>query len=138
MRVLVTGGAGFMGKTVVSDLLAHGYEVRVLDKNVGPLAGLMNPKLELVTGGIEDAVKVKEAVAGCEVVYHLAETFSSNRQFIRFDIDWCSNTGTCTFCKHSDYIFPDTCFRRTCPVHIKQILLTYTFEAGINHVLSHA
>jgi UDP-glucose 4-epimerase len=70
MRILVTGGAGFMGKTIVSDLLAHGYDVRVLDKNVQPLAGLNNSHLELVTGGIED----------------LAETFSFN-PFEVLDVD---------------------------------------------------
>jgi UDP-glucose 4-epimerase len=78
MKVLVTGGAGFMGKTIVNDLLEHGHSVRVLDKNTESLTGVKNERLEFVTGGIEDVLKVKEAVAGCEIIYHLAETFSSN------------------------------------------------------------
>ncbi len=78
MKVLVTGGAGFMGKTVVRDLLAHDYDVRVLDKDVAGLSGMKNARLELMAGGIEDAAKVKEAVSGCNVIYHLAETFSSD------------------------------------------------------------
>lgn len=95
MRILVTGGAGFMGKTIVSDLLAYGYDVRVLDKNTQPLAGLNNPRLELLTGGIEDAAKVKEAISGCEVIYHLAETFSSNPYEV-MDVDIKGNLNLLT------------------------------------------
>ncbi|MFH1639969.1 MAG: NAD-dependent epimerase/dehydratase family protein, partial [Chloroflexota bacterium] len=42
------------------------------------LRGVKHPSLELMEGGIENAAKVKEAVSGVEVIYHLAETFSSN------------------------------------------------------------
>ncbi len=86
MRILVTGGAGFMGKTIVNDLLAHGHTVRVLDKNAQSLTGIKHERLELMTGGIEDAARVKEAVSGSEIVYHLAETFSSNPYEV-LDID---------------------------------------------------
>ena len=58
MNILVTGGAGFMGKAIVNDLLAHGHTVRVLDKNTESLVGIKNERLELVRGGIEDAAKV--------------------------------------------------------------------------------
>ncbi len=86
MRILVTGGAGFMGKTVVTNLLAHNYPVRVLDKAIDNLKGIQDSSLELMQGGIEDGAKVKEAVSGCDVIYHLAETFSGN-PFEVLDID---------------------------------------------------
>lgn len=77
MRVLVTGGAGFMGSSMVEELLAHGVTVRVLDKTRGVLAELKNPALEIIEGGIEDQPTVQRAMQGVDVVYHLAETFSS-------------------------------------------------------------
>ncbi len=78
MRILVTGGGGFMGRTVVNDLLSHSYMVRVLDKNLEGLSGIKHPSLELVQGGIEDLSKVKEVMKEIDAVYHLAETFSSD------------------------------------------------------------
>lgn len=78
MKVLVTGGAGSIGRSVVKELLANDYTVRVLDKTVGSLTDIKDSALELTIGGIEDPGKVVAAISGVEVVYHLAETFSSN------------------------------------------------------------
>ncbi|GAF98591.1 unnamed protein product, partial [marine sediment metagenome] len=77
MRILVTGGAGFIGRSVVNDLLAHEIEVRVLDKTKGVLAQLENPALEIIEGGTEDEEAVQQAMKDVDVIYHLAETFSS-------------------------------------------------------------
>ncbi len=95
MKVLVTGGAGSIGSSLVSDLLAHGFEVRVLDKTRGVLADLDNPALEIIEGGIEDLRTVNEAVSGIEVVYHLAETFSANPDEV-LDIDVKGNLNLLT------------------------------------------
>jgi len=78
MKALITGGAGFTGKRLINELLARGDKVKVLDKNLANLAEMKSPSVELVEGGIEDREKVKLAVKDAEVIYHLAETFSSD------------------------------------------------------------
>ena len=86
MKTLVTGGAGFVGMSLVNDLLARNIEVRVLDKARGDLDSLENPALDIVEAGIEDRRAVQEAVQGIDVIYHLAETFSSDPYEI-LDVD---------------------------------------------------
>jgi UDP-glucose 4-epimerase len=78
MKALVTGGAGFTGKRLINNLLARGDKVKVIDKTKGDLAEIKDPALELIEGSIEDLEKVKQAVKDVEVIYHLAESFSSD------------------------------------------------------------
>ena len=87
MKILVTGGAGFIGRSVVDDLLAHGFEVRVLDKTKGVLVELKSPALEIIEGGTEDQETVQRAMKDVDVVCHLAETFSSHpREALDIDV----------------------------------------------------
>jgi UDP-glucose 4-epimerase len=87
MKTLVTGGAGFIGMSLVNDLLARNSEVRVLDKTRGSLDGIGNPALEIIEAGIEDRKAVQQAVQDIDVIYHLAETFSSDPyEIINVDI----------------------------------------------------
>jgi nucleoside-diphosphate-sugar epimerase len=86
MKTLVTGGAGFVGMSLVNDLLARSIEVRVLDKARGDLDALRSPALEVVEAGIEDPKAVSRAAKGIDVIYHLAETFSSDPYEI-IDVD---------------------------------------------------
>jgi len=86
MKALVTGGAGFIGMSLVNDLLARNTEVMVLDKTRGDLDALKNPALKIIEAGIEDRQAVQQAVQGIDVIYHLAETFSSDPYEI-IDID---------------------------------------------------
>lgn len=73
MKVLITGGAGFIGSHLVDSRLAHGHHVRVVDLHLGWLkAALPHPRLEVVQGDIRDARLVEWAVADMDVVYHLA------------------------------------------------------------------
>jgi UDP-glucose 4-epimerase len=68
-RVLVTGGAGFIGRRVVAALLAQGAEVTVAD--LKPFTG--DPSVRVVTGDLVDPEIAAEAVApGTEVIVHLA------------------------------------------------------------------
>jgi UDP-glucose 4-epimerase len=71
-KVLVTGGAGFIGSNLVRGLLESGDEVRVLDNfstgNRGNLAGL---EVEIVEGELRSYERVHNAVRGVELVYHL-------------------------------------------------------------------
>ncbi len=66
MRILVTGGCGFIGSHLVEELIRLGHEVVVLDRVKG------NAKAEYIIGDINNIDDVKKAVSGCDVVYHLA------------------------------------------------------------------
>lgn len=75
MKMLVTGGSGFIGAALVKDLCAAGHHVRVLDDHSrgrsGRLTGVQG-ELEVVQGDVRDFESVKRATEGCEVVWHLA------------------------------------------------------------------
>lgn len=77
--ILVTGGAGFIGSHLVDALLARGHSVRVLDNlSMGKLSNLAldNPRLQFIQGDVADAEVVREALAGCRAVAHLAAVAS--------------------------------------------------------------
>jgi UDP-N-acetylglucosamine/UDP-N-acetyl-alpha-D-glucosaminouronate 4-epimerase len=71
-KVLVTGGAGFIGSNLVRALLERGDEVRVLDNfSTGNRANLAELDVEIVEGELRSYERVHNAVRGVEVVYHL-------------------------------------------------------------------
>jgi UDP-glucose 4-epimerase len=71
--VLVTGGAGFVGATLVRRLVASGYRVRALDNlSTGDAAHLEGVDAELVLGDIRDGDAVEGALKGLDAVIHLA------------------------------------------------------------------
>lgn len=74
-RILVTGGAGFIGSHLVERLLSEGHPVRVIDNLVsGSKANLdtTNGNLEFMKGDLLSERDSAEAVKGCPVVFHLA------------------------------------------------------------------
>jgi dTDP-L-rhamnose 4-epimerase len=78
-RVLITGGAGFIGSHLADELLAHGYRVRVLDSLDPQVHGEQRRRpeylakdVELIVGDINDAAKVDAALQGVDAVYHFA------------------------------------------------------------------
>jgi nucleoside-diphosphate-sugar epimerase len=76
MRVLVTGGTGFVGSHLVRRLLSRAHEVVSLDKS----PGLSDDELRasgatLIIGSVTHSGDVNRAMEGCELVYHLASTF---------------------------------------------------------------
>src|SRR6202012_4294880 len=71
--VLVTGGAGFVGATLVRRLVASGYRVRVFDNlSTGAEAHLTGVDAELVVGDIRDDGALDDALKGLDAVVHLA------------------------------------------------------------------
>lgn len=68
LRVLVTGGSGFIGRHVVAALRGDGHSVRVVDRNA-----FSDPDVECVTGELEDpAVRDLAVAPGTDVIVHLA------------------------------------------------------------------
>jgi dTDP-L-rhamnose 4-epimerase len=80
-RILVTGGAGFIGSHVVDLLLAAGYDVRVLDNLTPQVHGdskvrpdYLNDDAELMIGDVRESAAVHAALRGVDAVIHLAAT----------------------------------------------------------------
>jgi dTDP-glucose 4,6-dehydratase len=94
VRVLVTGGAGFIGSHFVKRLVAAGDEVVVLDKltYAGNPANLEGIDAELVVGDIANAEAVARAGAGCEAVVnfaaetHVDRSILTPKDFIHTDV----------------------------------------------------
>jgi UDP-glucose 4-epimerase len=79
MKVLVTGGAGFIGSHVADRLVAAGHEVRVLDNlSSGRRENLDGParEAEVVEADVRDGDAVRAAASGCDAVVHLAALVS--------------------------------------------------------------
>lgn len=77
MKVLITGGAGFIGTHVCRELLNRGADVVVLDDlSTGHATNLRNLPVELRRGCVTDAGAVKTAAAGADAVVHLAAVAS--------------------------------------------------------------
>lgn len=70
-KVLVTGGAGFIGSHLVRRLLADGHEVRVHDNlSTGNRANLEGLDVELIEGDLRSYERVATATQGVEVIFH--------------------------------------------------------------------
>jgi len=77
MRVVVIGGAGFIGCHTVERLLAEGHDVVVLDSldekvHPGGVARWLNKRARLVRGDVRDANALSDVLKGAEVVFHFA------------------------------------------------------------------
>ena len=70
--ILVTGGAGFLGSHLVTQLLDANESVRVLERPGACVDHLPLDQIELVSADIRDESAVRKATRGCKYVYHLA------------------------------------------------------------------
>jgi nucleoside-diphosphate-sugar epimerase len=76
--VLVTGGGGYVGSVLVPLLLSAGYSVRVLDlflygqQVFDAIPAAHRPHLTLLAGDLRDSTLLRQALAGCDAVIHLA------------------------------------------------------------------
>ncbi len=107
-RVLITGGAGFIGAHLARELLAHGYQVRALD-NLSPQVhgkgareaarrpALLDREVELVLGDVRDPASCLKALDGVDAVYHLAAMVGVGQSMYQIaDYTSVNNLGTAT------------------------------------------
>ncbi len=78
-KILITGGAGFIGSHLADELLASGYGVRVLDSLSSQVHGprgeppeYLDRNVELIVGDVRDEKILKKSLRGVDAVYHLA------------------------------------------------------------------
>jgi len=76
-RILVTGGAGFVGSHTVDALLREGHQVRVFDSleeqvHRGHVPDYLSRDAELVRGDVRDTEALRRALNGIDVIYHFA------------------------------------------------------------------
>ena len=96
-RILVTGGAGFIGSHLVDALMEKEEKVRVIDnlssgnlENVKRWIG--NPRFEFVKGDLLNPEDVMKAVKGCDVVFHLAANPEVRVGSVRPEVHYKQNT----------------------------------------------
>jgi dTDP-L-rhamnose 4-epimerase len=77
-KILITGGAGFIGSHLANELLSQGYGVRILDNLCPQVHGAsrerpayLNPAVELHLGDVRDPAAVRKALKNVDAVYHL-------------------------------------------------------------------
>jgi len=122
MRILVTGGAGFIGSHFARRRVAAGDEVVVLDKLTysGNRANLDGVRCEFVEGDIADAATVAEAAKGCEAVVNFAAETHVDRSildagdFVRTDVvgthvllEWIRGSGARLVQVSTDEVYGD-------------------------------
>lgn len=86
--VLLSGASGFLGIHVLDRLLGEGHHVRAFVRTPAKLRENLtlvgvdpdDPRIEVVTGDMTDAVAAREAASGCEMAVHAAATFSYRRR----------------------------------------------------------
>jgi len=117
LRILVTGGAGFIGSHLVKALVKAGHSVRILDnfstgslENLGDIAG----SVELVVGDVRSYGVVEKAVKGVDAVIHLAALIdvaeSIEKPDLYFDVNARGTYNIAKACKGvSVLVFASTC-----------------------------
>jgi uncharacterized protein YbjT (DUF2867 family) len=80
VKVLVTGGTGFVGPHIVNALVDAGQYVRVLERKPGTWKEAGLPCQEAVQGDVTDAASIRRAVEGQDVVVHLVAIIAGKRQ----------------------------------------------------------
>jgi UDP-glucose-4-epimerase GalE len=72
MRILVTGGAGYIGSVIVARLLARGHDVVAYDDLSRGHREAVHPDASLVRGDVRDETRLREALVGAQAIVHMA------------------------------------------------------------------
>ena len=87
MRILITGGGGFVGSHLVASQLRQNHIVRTIDLNFQQTATMLNhPRLQVVVGDVTDSALMASLLSNIDIVYHLASAHldtSLSDQFYR-------------------------------------------------------
>ena len=120
MRILLTGGSGYLGSVLTRKLLANGHHVRILDNFLfgkGSLKDIQdNKKLELVTGDIRDLSVVGKSLKNIDAVIHLASIVGTQSaeldSKVSTEINFMATRNIAELCKIykiKQFIFASTC-----------------------------
>ena len=82
-KILITGGAGFIGSHLCEGLIVRGYQVRVLDNLSYGRREWAPPAAEFLEGDIRDPDACRRAAAGVHGVFHMAAMSRSGHRKIR-------------------------------------------------------
>jgi len=121
-RVLVTGGAGYIGSILVDRLLQDGYKVIILDKlmfGVEPLKHFLknpNPNLAVIVGDIQNEDDVQRALDNSDAVIHLAaivgDPACAADSELAVNVNFNATVRLADLCKKSKirrFVFASTC-----------------------------
>ncbi|MBV5339973.1 MAG: NAD-dependent epimerase/dehydratase family protein [Deltaproteobacteria bacterium] len=75
MKTFVTGATGFIGASIVRELLRDGREVRVLVRQASNLANLKGLDVEIWKGDLLDSAGLRRGLDGCDILYHAAADY---------------------------------------------------------------
>ena len=100
MRILITGGAGFIGSHVADELLARGHAVRALD-NLSPQVhgserrrpAYLSPEVELQIGDVRDGAAVRRALEDVDALFHFAAAVGVGQSMYEIDHYTSVNNG---------------------------------------------
>jgi len=116
VKVLVTGGAGYIGTTLVPMLLARGYEVTVLDclmyRGDVLIPFFRNPNFHFIKGDVRDKATVNAACYGKDVVIHLAAIVGlpacRNNPELATQVNYGGSVNVSEACKNQFVLFGST------------------------------
>jgi dTDP-L-rhamnose 4-epimerase len=103
-KILITGGAGFIGSHLADELLEHGHHIRVLDNiseqvhgRNGDRPDYLNADVELIKGDVRDPEMVEKALKGMDSVFHFAAMVGVGQSMYQIvDYTDVNNLGTAT------------------------------------------
>jgi dihydroflavonol-4-reductase len=94
VRIVVTGGGGFIGGSVVRQLVARGDQVVALVRDPGKAASLAGPNVELVASDLSDVASLSERFRGADALIHGAGSYKVGIRASERPAMWDANVGT--------------------------------------------